>query len=403
MKIFEINSGNYSSTGNIMLNIAKAAREKSHIVKVAYRKSRSVSAEKDGNTILIGNSFFGLFHRVFSELTGLEGFFSVIPTLKLIKKIKNFEPDIIHFHILHGWYINLPIFFHFLKKYKKPIIWTMHDCWAFTGHCPYFDLVKCEKWKTECENCASYRNYPYSRLDNSKLMYKTKKKIFSDFSDLTIVTPSVWLSNLVKQSFLKKYPVKFINNGINLSVFNPKISDFREKNNIREDQFVILGVAFDWDERKGLDVFKKLANDLSDDFQIVLVGTNELIEKDLPENIISVRKTKNAEKLAEIYSAADLFVNPTREENYPTVNMEAIACGTPVVTFKTGGSPEILNVDTGRVVEYGNYDAMLSAIKDIYKQKPFSSQICTEFAKKFDMNNKFREYVELYEQIYNNK
>ncbi len=403
MKIFEINSGNYSSTGNIMLNIAKAAREKSHIVKVAYRKSRSVSAEKDENTILIGNSLFGLFHRVLSELTGLEGFFSVIPTLKLIKKIKKFEPDIIHFHILHGWYINLPIFFRFLKKYKKPVIWTMHDCWAFTGHCPYFDLVKCEKWKTECKNCVSYRNYPYSRLDNSRFMHKTKKKLFSELPDLTIVTPSVWLSDLVKQSFLNKYPVKVINNGINLSVFNPKNSDFRKSNNISEDKFVILGVAFDWDERKGLDVFKKLANDLNDDFQIVLVGTNELIEKELPEKIVTVRKTKNAEILSEIYSAADLFVNPTREENYPTVNMEAIACGTPVVTFKTGGSPEILNVDTGRVVEYGNYEAMLSAIKDIYNQKPFSSQICTEFAKKFDMNDKFREYVELYEQIYNNK
>lgn len=403
MKIFEINSGNYSSTGNIMLNIAKAAREKSHIVRVAFRKSRSVSAEKDENTVLIGNSLFGLFHRVLSELTGLEGFFSVIPTLNLIKEIKKFEPDIIHFHILHGWYINLPIFFRFLKKYKKPVIWTMHDCWAFTGHCPYFDLAKCEKWKNECKNCASYRNYPYSRLDNSKLMYKTKKKIFSDLTDLTIVTPSVWLSDLVKQSFLNKYPVKVINNGINLSVFNPKISDFREKNNIREDQFVILGVAFDWDERKGLDVFKKLANDLSDDFQIVLVGTNELIEKELPEKIVTIRKTKNAEILSEIYSAADLFVNPTREENYPTVNMEAIACGTPVLTFKTGGSPEILNEDTGRVVEYDNYEALLSAINDIYIQKPFSSRLCTEFAKKFDMNDKFSEYVELYEQIFNNK
>ncbi|MBR2876021.1 MAG: glycosyltransferase, partial [Clostridia bacterium] len=321
MKIFEINSGNYGSTGNIMLNIAKTAREKGSEVKVAYRKSRSTTDSSDFEEIPVGNSFFGLTHRIFSELSGLEGCFSIIPTLKLVKQIKKFSPDIIHLHILHGWYINLPILFRFLKKINIPVVWTMHDCWAFTGHCPHFQIAECEKWKSGCENCPQYKGYPYSKVDNSKLMYNLKKKYFSSLENLTIVTPSQWLKDLIKQSFLNRYDVKVINNGINLSVFKPVNSDFRTKNNIRDDEFLILGVAYDWDEKKGVDIFERLSKDLPEKYKIVLIGTDEASEKRLPEGIIKIRKTKNQEELVSIYSCADLFVNPTREDTYPTVNM----------------------------------------------------------------------------------
>ena len=399
MKIFEINSGNYSSTGNIMLNIAETARLSGHTVKVAYRQSRSVSASDSADEIQIGNSFFGLTHRLIGEYLGLEGFGSVFPTLKLIKQIKEFNPDIIHLHILHGWYINLPILFSFLRKIDVPVIWTMHDCWAFTGHCPYFDMVKCEKWKKNCCNCPSYRRYPYSKIDNSKFMHDFKKKYFLELNNLTIITPSEWLAGLVKQSFLQKYPVRVINNGINFDVFTPRKSSFREVNNISSEKNIILGVSFDWDERKGIDVFKKLSSELGDNYKIVLVGIDEYLEKELPDNILGINRTKNAEVLAEIYSSADLFVNPTREENFPTVNMEALACGTPVLTFKTGGSPEIINDKCGSVVDCNDYESMKKEIIRICETKPFSSDDCIERAKLFDMNNKFKEYVTLYEEF----
>lgn len=399
MKIFEINSGNYGSTGNIMLNISETAKNAGHDVMVAFRKSRSVTASGKENEILIGNSFYGLIHRIVGEFLGLEGFSSIIPTLNLIKKIKNFEPDIIHLHLIHGWYINIPLLFSFLKKYNKPVVWTMHDCWAFTGHCPYFDMAKCEKWKNSCYNCPSYRNYPYSRIDNSRYMHKIKKKYFSSLSNLTIVTPSMWLADLVKQSFLQDKTVKVINNGINLDIFTPKCSKFREENNISAEKNIILGVSFDWDERKGLDIFKKLALDLGENYKIVLVGINENLEKELPDNILGIRRTKSAEVLAEIYSSADLFVNPTREENFPTVNMEALACGTPVLTFKTGGSPEIIDEKSGSVVDCDDCDSLKNEIVRICEEKTYLSSDCVERAKLFDMNDKFKEYVKLYESI----
>ncbi len=399
MKIFEINSGNYSSTGNIMLNIAKTARLSGHSVKVAYRQSRSVTANDNEDEIQIGNSFYGLTHRLIGEYLGLEGLGSVISTLKLIKEIKAFNPDIIHLHILHGWYLNLPLLFSFLAKYNKKVVWTMHDCWAFTGHCPYFQIVGCEKWLDACENCPQYREYPYSRVDNSKFMYKLKKEYFSSLKNLTIVAPSFWLSDLIKKSFFSEFEVRVIHNGIDLSVFRPLKNDFRAQNNISNDEYLILGVAFDWGVRKGIDIFKKLADDLPVNYKIVMIGTDESTEKELPENIIKIRKTKNQEALAEIYSAADLFINPTREEVLGLVNIEANACGTPVLTFKTGGCPECIDETSGFVTPCDDYENFKKEIIRICETKPFLKSDCVERAKSFDMNDKFKEYVKLYESI----
>ena len=216
---------------------------------------------------------------------------------------------------------------------------------------------------------------------------------------MTIVTPSQWLADLVKESFLKEYPVKVIHNGIDLEVFKPTSSDFRERYGIPAEKSVLLGVAFGWGVRKGLDVFVELARRLDPEkYQIVLVGTDEKTDKLLPENIISIHRTQNQTELAEIYTAADLFVNPTREENYPTVNMESIACGTPVLTFRTGGSPEILTEKTGSVVPCDDIDALEQEIRRICIEKPFSQADCLEHAKSFDMHQRFEEYVKLYEE-----
>lgn len=395
MKILEINSTNYGSTGNIMLQIADTARRKGHTVITCCPASRENKKKSVENQWLIGSRFSRNVHLKLFEYTGFNGCFSLVSTFTFLHKVKKFKPDIIHLHNLHNCYINLPMLFKYIKKQKIQAIWTLHDCWTFTGQCPYFDLAKCDKWKNGCHDCPQINVYPSSKVDRTRTMWKLKRKWFTGVEDMTIVTPSEWLGGLVQQSYLKGYPIKVINNGIDLNVFKPTESDFRQKHHL-ENKYILLGVAFGWGKRKGLDVFIDLAKRLDDRFQIVLVGTNDDVDKLLPANIISVHKTNNQQELAEIYTAADLFVNPTREENYPTVNMESISCGTPVLTFKTGGSPEIPNVKTGYVVDVDDIDEMEKQIIRICSDKVFSENNCLKRACSFDKTTKFNEYVNLY-------
>ena len=260
-------------------------------------------------------------------------------------------------------------------------------------------MIGCDKWKTGCYGCPQYKEYPKSLFDNSKYMYRLKKKWFTGVENMTIVTPSEWLASLVKESYLKDYPVKVINNGIDLNVFKPAESNFREKYAL-ENKYIVLGVAFGWGKRKGLDVFVELEKRFDKEkYKIVLVGTDDNIDKLLPDNIISIHRTQNQTELAEIYTAADVFANPTREENYPTVNMEALACGTPVVTFNTGGSPEMLDETCGAAVAKDDNDAMYNEIIRICETKPYSLEACIKKAKGFDKNEKFGEYIRLYEVL----
>ncbi len=396
MNIVEINVCDYGSTGKIMLQIARRAEEKGHNAFTFSRKWIKQSTPVKGHTYF-GYFVENAFHHILSEITGFSECFSYFGTLKLIRQLKKIKPDIIHLHNLHGWYINLPLLFKYIKKENIKTIWTLHDCWAFTGHCAYFDICGCEKWQSGCKKCSQYKNYPKSWLDNSGFMYSIKKKCFTGVSDMTIITPSNWLSGLVKRSFLKEYPVKVINNGIDLSVFKPTESDFRQKHGL-ENKFVLLGIAFGWGKRKGLDVFIELSKRLDDNFRIILVGTDDEIDKLLPDNIISIYRTHNQAELAEIYSAADLFVNPTREDNYPTVNMESVACGTPVLTFNTGGSPEMLDETCGIVVERDDVDDMYLQIMKIFSERNYSAENCLKKAAEFNMRDKFDQYVSLYSE-----
>lgn len=398
--VVEINSSSVGSTGTIMFNIAKLAREDGLIAFSAFPSSRTNLSIKCNNSIIIGSRISRNFHILLARLTGLNGIFSFFSTKNFLSRIDKLKPNVIHLHNLHGNYINLPLLFRYIKKHNVKVVWTLHDCWAFTGHCPHFTMSKCDKWKIGCYKCDRYREYPASLFDNSKKMYKLKKKWFTGVKDLTIVTPSEWLSNLVKQSFLGEYDVRVINNGIDLSVFKPTASDFRKKHGISEDKFVLLGVAFDWGKRKGLDVFTELSKRLDEKkYQIVLVGTNEEIDRGLPSNIVSIHRTQNQTELAEIYTAVDLFVNPTREEVLGMVNIEANACGTPVLTFKTGGSPECIDEKSGSVVECDDIDRMESEIMRICETAPFSKENCIEQSRKFDMNDCFKKYIDLYHEI----
>ena len=391
MKILEINEVNYGSTGKIMLQIADLARSNGHEVISCFYARRN--KDKDTDCIYIGNKVSCNIHKKSYLKSGITGKGSKLSTRAFLNKVKKFAPDVIHIHNLHNSYINLPMLFDYIKKNNVKVIWTLHDCWSFTGHCPYFTLAKCEKWKTGCDNCPQLKRYPPTNTDRTKEMWELKKEWFTGVKDLTIVTPSEWLAGLAKESFLKEYPVKVINNGIDISVFKPTESDFRAKNNL-DGKFIVLGVASFWEERKGIDVFIELSKRLDDRFKIVLVGTNDKVDEILPSNILSIHRTSDQKELAQLYSAADIYFNPTREENYPTVNMEAIACGTPVLTFKTGGSPEMLDPKTGLVVE-DDIEQIEKAILSIYENRPFDPEDCAKSAKAFDSRTKFMEYLDL--------
>lgn len=396
MKILEINQVNFGSTGHIMLQIADLATKKGHEVICSFYARRN--KDKDKNCIYIGNKVSHNIHKKLYRKTGNNGCYSKISTWNFLRKVKEFDPDLIHIHNLHNCYINLPMLFDYIKKNNKKVVWTLHDCWSFTGQCPYFTAVGCEKWKTGCHDCEQINRYPSCSVDRTDKMWKLKKEWFTGVQNLTIVTPSQWLADLAKQSFLKDYPVKVINNGINLDVFKPTESDFRTKHNL-EDKKIILGVASVWEVRKGLDVFIELSKRLDDRYKIVLVGTNDEVDKKLPEGIISIHRTSNQKELAELYTAADVFFIPTREDNFPTVNMESLACGTPVLTFNTGGSPEMVDEATGVVLMNEDIASVEQAVISMCESGKYSKEACTERAKQYDSGLKYNEYLSLFENI----
>ena len=351
------------STGRICTDLATALEKQGHQVKIAYGRE-NVPEQFQKYAVRIGNDLDVKLHGVKARLLDGAGFGSKAVTEKFIEWVKRYDPDVIHLHNLHGYYINVEVLFKYLKTCGKRIIWTLHDCWSFTGHTAYCDVVHCERWIKGCYACPLMKEYPTSLIDRSKQNWKKKKTVFTGLNNMTIITPSKWLSTWVKESFLKKYQVKVINNGIDITQFYPIKSDFREKNGLK-DKYVLLGVATIWDEMKGYSDYLKLANMLEEDFRIVLVGlTKAQIEK-LPQNIIGIERTANTKELAEIYTMADLFLNFSYCENYPTVNIEAMACGTPVLTYKTGGSPEIIEKYGGYIIEQGNLEKVVKCLKKI--------------------------------------
>lgn len=398
MKIVQINALDSGSTGKIMLGISRVAQE-NEIEAYTFSSSRySHNIEQDYHEYIDQYLDYRI-HMGMGMILGFETEFSYLATKRLLKRLKEMKPDIIHLHNTHGWYLNHPLLFNYIKKNKIKTIWTLHDCWTFTGRCPHFQITGCDRWKTECHDCLyDKKMYPASYLfDRSRIQHKKKKKMFSGIRDLTLVTPSRWLANLVGESYLKDYPVKVINNGIDLDVFKPTQSNFKEKYKL-QDKKIVLGVAASWGERKGLDVFIELAKRLDKNYRIVLVGTSNIVDSQLPESIISIHRTNNQKELAEIYSAADIFINPTREDTFPTVNIEALACGTPVVTFKTGGSPEIADQTCGSVIVCNDVDAFEKEIKRVCEKKPYSEDACVKRAQIYDMKEKFKEYIELYKE-----
>lgn len=402
MRIASINMVPHGSTGKIMLQSAKVARDRGHEAITYSTEPYHVHGKPNRFTApdhrTWGSFRENMIHYYLGSTFGRNGCYTKRGTQKLVKELEAFCPDVLHLHNLHSFCIHMPTLFHYIKTHKVRTVWTLHDCWSFTGHCPHFDLIGCDKWKTGCHHCPQLSGYPKSRIDNSKKMYQLKKQWFTGVDNMTLVTPSAWLANLTRESFLKDYPVKVIANGIDLSVFQPTESDFRVKYNC-QDKKLLLGVSFGWSHRKGLDVFLELAKRLDDSYRIVLVGTNDALDAQLPENVISIHRTHDQQELAQIYTAADLLINPTREDTFPTVNLEALACGTPVLTFRTGGSPETIDETCGAVVDRNDVDGMQQQVIDICTHKPYSPESCIARAKCFDKQDRFGQYVTLYEEL----
>lgn len=395
-KLVQINVTCNGSTGRIMQQLQETAIANGFEAVSFYGRGEP---GKTGKYIRIGNDFDVKTHGVVTRIFDKHGHASVNATKKMIEQIEKINPDVIQLHNLHGYYLNLKILFNYLKKSKAKKIWTLHDCWAFTGHCSYFTMAKCDKWKEGCYDCPQKKEYPKSIfIDNSKEEYEFKKNLFNGIEDLTIVTPSEWLANLVKQSFLSRYPIKVINNGIDLNIFRPVDgSEMREKLKISKEKKIVLGVASIWEKRKGFKYFLDLSQILENNEIIVLVGLNKRQIKNLPQNIIGIERTENINELVELYSMSDVFFNPSYEETFSLVTIEAVACGLPVLVFDSSAVTEIVNRESGKILNNYDINNVKKSINDIiYSGKYKDKHIINMQSKNYEIKLKCDEYIKLY-------
>lgn len=348
------------STGRLCADTAFELEALGNEVVIAY--GRELAPDNCRKyAVRIGSDRDVKLHALKARMFDASGCGSKKATEEFIRRIRSFDPDVIHLHNIHGYYLHIETLFRYLRTCKKKIIWTLHDCWAFTGHAAYCEAAGCERWIDGCHHCPDLKDYPAALIDRSPDNWKKKKEIFSGVPNLTIVTPSVWLSSLVKKSFLSQYPLKIIRNGIDTDVFHPVNSDELRKELKLEGKKVLLGVNAVWDGRKGLEDFVRLNEMISNEYVLVLVGLNQKQLRELPPDIIGIARTDSVGELVKLYSLSDYYINLSYEDNYPTTNLEAIACGTPVITYRTGGSPESAAY-YGTVVEKGDLDSVIKAV-----------------------------------------
>jgi glycosyltransferase involved in cell wall biosynthesis len=396
MRILQINTDvNTGSTGRIAEDIGKLLIAGGHESYIAFGREDRQSESK---LIRIGNKADVLLHGIKTRITDRHGFGSKNATRKLVKVIESIKPDIIILHNIHGYYINVEVLFNYLTNTRIPVVWTLHDCWAFTGHCSHFDDINCHRWESECYSCPKTHKYPASYIfDNSSKNFLIKKRLFNLKSNLHLIVVSAWLESNVKKSFLNKLSIHLIPNGIDTDIFKPCGNNIREKYNIVNRQ-VILGCTSNWSEMKGFNDFIKLSGELGPDQKILLVGLSKQQIQKLPSGIIGISRTESIQELAALYSAADVYVNPTWQDNFPTTNLEALSCGTPVITYNTGGSPEAIDLNTGLVVKKGDIKGLHQAINLVLKKnKSFYSKVCRERAEHhFNYKDRFGEYISLF-------
>lgn len=396
-KLLQINvTANWGSTGKIAEDIGKVAMSNGWESYIAYgRDTNPISTSK---LIQIGNKWDMYYHGLQTRIFDKHGLASKRATRDFIERVKQIDPDIIHLHNIHSYYINYEILFDYLSKAGKPVIWTLHDCWPFTGHCAHFDAVGCNKWKTGCLNCKHKNTFPTAKiLCNSANNYIRKRKAFTSVKNMTFIPVSDWLCNFLDKSFLNEYPKRTIHNGIDINVFSPA-----NIKNDKKDKFSIIGVASVWSERKGLNDFIELRKLLPNEYEITIIGLNKKQIDSLPNGIKGIARTNSLAELINFYSSADVYVNPTYEDNFPTTNIEALACGTPVITYRTGGSIEAIDSNTGYIVEQGDISDLVNKIIQVCNDsnKTKTREFCRERAVRlYNKNDKFKEYIELYDSV----
>ena len=393
MKVLQINTFGNLSTGKIAVDIYRTLKARGNEGVVAFARN---DVPGDVPSFRIGNSLSVYADGIFARFTDKAGHYSKGATAKLIKQIKDYDPDIIHLHNLHGYYINVPMLFEYLAEADKPVVWTLHDCWAYTGHCCYYSMAECSKWRQEgCSRCPQKKSYPASLFkDNSAKNFSEKNQMFHSVKGLNLVCVSNWLNNELKDSFLKDLPSRVIYNGIDTNVFKPSSCDFRMKYDVG-DKAVVLGVASTWDTRKGLADFIELSKILDDRYKIVLVGLNDKQKASLPDNMIGIGRTDGTKELAGIYSAANVLFNASVEETFGLPNIEAIACGTPVVAYNCTGIPETVTENEGYIVEPHDLMSAADRIRTICEQRRRLDVSSFRFPK----DKTYEAYMKLYEEL----
>lgn len=396
-KLIQINTVCNGSTGTIMGHIQKTAIDEGYETLSFYGRRNGyekMPCEKYGSSV----SFW--LHVVLTTAFDAQGYGSYFYTKKLVNRIRKEKPDIIHLHNLHGYYLHLPTLFKFLKaEFTGKLVWTFHDCWPLTGHCPYFVIAECEKWKTECYDCPNQCNYPISLLwDGSRRNYKWKKELFTGMDNLTITCPSVWMKEKIEQSFMKDTKCVVVPNGIDFSVFYPReVASAVEKYHIPKHKKIILGVASIWESRKGLNDFIELAKILPEEYVIVLVGLSvQQIRKVSVANIIGICRTEDQDELAQLYSTSAIFMNPSKEESFSLVTIEAMACGTPVIALDCSATKELVNESNGVLLSRTDADAYLGAIYRI-ESANLNKERIIDSVKKFSVKNMTSKMLEVYE------
>ena len=397
-----------TSTGRIMQEIGAIAQNEGWLNWCAYSKGRDGMRSCTTDTIPVGDKWSTIKHGILTRALDRHGLGSASATRAFVERLREIAPDIIHIHNIHGYFLNYPIFFDYLKNSYVRVVWTVHDCWLYTGHCYYYSAIGCDRWQTGCGHCPQRGAFPRSLVvDRSRRNFIDKRKYFTSIpKDRMVIVPvSEWMRDEMSRSFLKDYTFKVIHNGIDTSLFHPSEGrGVRRDLGIGEEQKIILGLASVWSSEKGLDDFIKLSEMLNADETVVLVGIDAKTAKRLPASIKWIRRTENIEKLAELYSVSTVFVNPTYQDNYPTVNLESISCGTPVVTYRTGGSVESITPDTGRIVRQGDVEGLLAAVREIESiGKDGFVNACRDYAlANFRKEDRYNDYMQLYESLLNN-
>lgn len=393
--LLQINvTANWGSTGKIAEQIGVLAQQHGWDSYIAYGRNMNPSQNK---LIKIGSMLDVYEHYFENRFLDNEGRASRRATKKLLKEIDRIKPDIVHLHNIHDHYLNYELLFRYLSENKIPIVWTQHDLWSMTGHCA-FNLVGCEKWKIQCNDCPIV---PFCCLDRSLSGYNSKKNSFTSVEKMTIVPVSEWLGRQVNQSFLSKYPIQVIKNGIDTDVFRPLKTECLDKYGLQGVKYVI-SVATIWSNAKGLDDFSRIRKILHKDIKIVLVGLSENMINELPDGIIGIPRTQSQLELAQLYSGAEALVSLSGSETFGLTITEALSCGTPAIVYDNTAQPELVDTNTGVVVSNGDYHQVALVINDFvvnsFKQQ-HSADCRNRAYNLFDKSKCYLSYIQLYNKL----